>query len=156
LRRAEGWTLLEGNSMSRISLAQANGIIDAALAKGVDLGLKPLAVVVVDAGGHDIAVQRQDGASILRPQIARAKASGALGLGVSSRKIGEIAAERPTFVATLGVIAPLGALPAAGGLIIVDGDGAPIGAVGVTGDTSDNDELCAAAGITAAGLIVQA
>ena len=142
--------------MSRISLAQANTIIDAAFAKGRELGLKPLAVVVVDAGGHDISVQRQDGASILRPQIARAKAAGALGLGVSSRKISDIASERPTFVATLGVIAPLGALPAPGGLIVVDAEGFPIGAVGVTGDTSDNDELCAAAGIVAAALTVQA
>ncbi len=141
--------------MSRITLAQANAIIDAAFAKGSESAMNPLAVVVVDAGGHDISVQRQDGASILRPQIARAKAAGALGLGVSSRKISDMAAERPTFVATLGVIAPLGALPAAGGLIIVDSVGAPIGAVGVTGDTSDNDELCAAAGITAAGLMVQ-
>lgn len=142
--------------MSRITLVQANAIIEASFAKGRELGLKPLATVVVDAGGHDIAVQRQDGASILRPQIARAKASGALGLGVSSRKISDIAAERPTFVATLGVIAPLGALPAAGGLIVVDADGFPLGAVGVTGDTSDNDELCATAGIVAAGLTVQA
>ena len=142
--------------MTRITLAQATAIVEASFAKGRELGLNPLATVVVDAGGHDIAVQRQDGASILRPQIARAKASGALGLGVSSRKIGEIAAERPTFVATLGAIAPLGALPAAGGLIVVDAEGFPLGAVGVTGDTSDNDELCAAAGIAAAGLTVQA
>lgn len=142
--------------MSRITLAQANAIIEASFAKGRELGLKPLATIVVDAGGHDIAVQRQDGASILRPQIARAKASGALGLGMSSRKIGEIAAERPTFVATLGGIAPLGALPAAGGLIVVDTAGSPLGAVGVTGDTSDNDELCAMAGIIAAGLSAQA
>ena len=142
--------------MSRITLAQANAIIEATFAKGHELGLKPLATVVVDAGGHDVAVQRQDGASILRPQIARAKASGALGLGVSSRKISDIAADRPTFVATLAVIAPLGALPAAGGLIVVDVEGCPLGAVGVTGDTSDNDELCAAAGIVAAGLTVQA
>ena len=142
--------------MSRISLAQANAIIEASFAKGRELGLKPLATVVVDAGGHDIAFQRQDGASLLRPQIARAKASGALGLGVSSRKISDIAAERPTFIATLGVIAPQGALPAAGGLIVVDAEGFPLGAVGVTGDTSDNDELCAAAGIVAAGLTVQA
>jgi uncharacterized protein GlcG (DUF336 family) len=142
--------------MNSISLAQANAIIEGSFSKGLELGMKPLAVVVLDAGGHDIAVQRQDGASILRPQIARAKASGALGLGMSSRKISDIAAERPTFVAALGVIAPLGALPAAGGLIVVDAAGSPIGAVGITGDTSDNDELCAAAGIVAAGLTVQA
>ena len=142
--------------MSQITLLHATTIMEACFAKGRELGLKPLTVAVVDAGGHDIAVQRQDGGSILRPEIARAKASGALGLGVSSRKIGEMAAERPTFVAVLGAIAPFGVLPAAGGLVVVDAEGSPLGAVGVTGDTSDNDELCATAGIVAAGLAVQA
>jgi uncharacterized protein GlcG (DUF336 family) len=110
----------------------------------------------MDAGGHLIAFQRQDGASTLRPQIACAKAGGALSLGVSSRKIGDMAAERPTFIASLGPIAPHGVVPAAGGVIVVDGEGLPIGAVGITGDTSDNDELCTLAGIAAAGLTAQA
>jgi uncharacterized protein GlcG (DUF336 family) len=83
------------------------------------------------------------------------KASGALGIGVSSRKIGEVATERPSFIASLDAIAPHGVVPAAGGVIVVDGDGVPIGAVGVTGDTSDNDEACALAGIAAAGLTAQ-
>jgi uncharacterized protein GlcG (DUF336 family) len=141
--------------VSRITLEQANQIITAALEKSAELGLKPLSVAVLDAGGHLIAFQRQDGASTLRPQIATAKASGALALGVSSRKIGEMAADRPTFVASLGPISPHGVVPAAGGVIVVDPDGLPIGAVGITGDTSDNDELCALAGITAAGLATQ-
>lgn len=140
----------------RISLQQATTIIDAAMAKGAALGLKPLTVAVMDAGGHLIALHRADGASTLRPQIACAKASGALGLGVSSRAIGAMAAERPSFVASLGAIAPHGVVPAAGGVIVVDGEGHPIGAVGVTGDTSDNDEICAIAGIAAAGLKPQA
>lgn len=138
--------------MSRITLDQANSVVTAAFAKGHDLGLKPLSVAVLDAGGHLVAFQREDGASTLRPQIAIAKARGALGLGVSSRKIGAMAAERPTFVAAL---APHGVVPAAGGVIVVDAAGLPIGAVGVTGDTSDNDELCALAGIAAAGLTPQ-
>jgi uncharacterized protein GlcG (DUF336 family) len=141
--------------MTRITLENANGIIAAAFAKGSALGLKPLSVSVLDAGGHMIAFQRQDGASTLRPQIATAKASGALALGVSSRKIGEMAAERPTFVTSLGTIAPHGVVPAAGGVIVVGVDGTPIGAVGVTGDLSDNEEICALAGIAAAGLIAQ-
>ena len=141
--------------MSRIDLAQANIILTAAFAKAAELGLKPLTVAVLDAGGHLIAFGRQDGSSTLRPQIAMAKAGGALALGVSSRKIGDMAAERPSFVASLGPIAPLGVVPAAGGVIVVDADG-PIGAVGVTGDTSDNDETCALAGIAAAGLTAQA
>jgi uncharacterized protein GlcG (DUF336 family) len=141
--------------MGRISLEQANAIIAGAFAKGAALRLKPLSVAVLDAGGHLIAFQRQDGSSNLRPQIAAAKASGALALGVNSRKIGEMAAERPTFVASLGPISPAGVVPAAGGVIVLGADGLPIGAVGITGDTSDNDEACALAGIAAAGLTAQ-
>lgn len=141
--------------MARISLDQANAAIAGAFAKGRELGLKPLCCVVLDAGGHAIALQRQDGASTLRPQIAAGKASGALALGVSSRRIGEMAAERPSFVAALGPIAPDGIIPAAGGVIVINGDGQPIGAIGITGDTSDNDEACALAGIAAAELTAQ-
>lgn len=138
--------------MTAITLVQANQIIAAAFAKGAELKLKPLSVVVLDPGGHMIAFQRADGASTLRPQIATAKASGALALGVSSRIIGEMAAERPSFVASLGPIAPAGVVPAAGGVIVTDASGTIAGAVGITGDTSDNDEECALAGIAAAGL----
>lgn len=138
--------------MNRITLVQANAVIAAAFAKAAELRLKPLSVAVLDAGGHLIAFQRQVGASTLRPQIAAGKAGGALALGVSSRKIAEIAAERPTFIASLGVLSPAGIVPAAGGVIVVDDEGLPIGAVGITGDTSDNDETCALAGIHAAGL----
>lgn len=141
--------------MTRISLDQANAVIAAALDKGRELGLKPLSVAVLDAGGHLLAFQRQDGASTLRPQIACAKAGGALALGVSSRTIGDMAVQRPTFVASLGQIAPHGVVPAAGGVIVIDGEGLPIGAVGITGDTSDNDETCTLAGIAAAGLKAQ-
>jgi uncharacterized protein GlcG (DUF336 family) len=136
-------------------LAQANAVVAAALEEGRKLGLRPLTVAVVDAGGHLQALQRQDGASTLRPQIAIAKANGGLALGISSRKIGEMASDRPSFVASLGLIAAYGMVPAAGGVIVVDKEGITIGAVGVTGDTSDNDELCALAGIAAAGLTAQ-
>jgi uncharacterized protein GlcG (DUF336 family) len=142
--------------MNRITLDQANIIIAASLAKGRELGLKPLSVVVLDAGGHMIAFQREDGASTMRQQIASAKAGGALSLGISSRKIGDMAVERPVFIASLGPISPLGVVPAAGGVIVVDQNGSPIGAVGITGDTSDNDEVCTLAGIAAAGLTAQA
>lgn len=137
--------------MTTLTLAQAQTIITASLAKGRELGLKPLCIAVLDRGGHLIALQREDGASNLRPQIAMAKASGALGLGVSSRVIGEMAAERPTFVASLASLTGAEIIPAAGGLLIKTGEKV-IGAVGVTGDTSDNDETCASAGILAAGL----
>jgi len=136
----------------RITLEQANHIIAAAFQKGAELQLKPLSIAVLDPGGHLIAFQRQDKTSTLRPQIATGKAAGALALGVSSRKIGEMAAERPSFIASLGPISPHGVIPAAGGVIVVDSAGNVLGAVGITGDSSDNDEACALAGIQAAGL----
>lgn len=142
-------------AMTSVTLAQAHAIIAAAFAKGTELGLKPLGIAVLDPGGHLVAFARDDEASTLRPQIAMGKAGGALGLGMSSRRIGEVAAERPSFIASLGPVSPHGVVPAAGGVIVVDAAGKPIGAVGVTGDTSDNDELCALAGIAAAGLKAQ-
>jgi uncharacterized protein GlcG (DUF336 family) len=135
-----------------LSLDQANAIITAALDKGATLKLKPLSVAVLDPGGHLVAFQRQNGSSNMRAQIASGKAAGALALGVSSRKIGEMAADRPTFVSAISGLAPGGMVPVAGGVIIENADGTVAGAVGVTGDTSDNDELCALAGIAAAGL----
>lgn len=137
--------------MERLGLDEAQAAIAASLEKGRSLGLKPLAVIVVDAGGHPLAFARDNGSSNRRFQIAWAKAEGALALGMSSRKIAEAAAERPTFVASLAPLFPHGIVPAAGGVIIAGRDGAPIGAIGITGDTSDNDELCALAGIAAAG-----
>jgi uncharacterized protein GlcG (DUF336 family) len=136
---------------NRISLLQAQHIIVAAFQKATTLKLQPLCVAVLDAGGHLITLARQDGASLLRPQIAIAKASGALSLGISSRKIAEIAAERPSFIASISILATGGIIPAAGGLIISDAGGTTLGAVGITGDTSDNDEACALFGISAAG-----
>jgi uncharacterized protein GlcG (DUF336 family) len=136
----------------RISLDKANTIITATFAKGKEAGMKPLSCVVVDAGGHVIAFQRQDGTSFMRLGIAQAKAAGALALGVNSRRIGEMAAERPAFVGALAHLAPGGLLPVAGGVIVKGPDSLPIGAVGVTGDTSDNDEIAALAGIAAAEL----
>lgn len=135
-----------------ISLDQARTIIAAALKKGSAMSLKPLSVIVLDAGGYPVAFERQDGSSIGRFAIAIGKASGALQLGVSSRTVGDMAAERPSFIGSLGPILPHGAVPAAGGLIVVNGSGETVGAVGITGDTSDNDEECTLAGIAAAGL----
>ena len=140
--------------MVRITLELAGKIIAATLQRRVELDFKPLCVAVLDPGGHLVALQREDGASTLRPQIAMAKAGGALALGVSSRKIAEMASERPTFIASLGPISPHGVVPAAGGVLIVDEDGQLIASVGVTGDTSDNDEACALAGVAAVGLSV--
>lgn len=138
-----------------ITLEQANTITAGAAAKGRELGLKPLTVAIVDAGGWLVAFQRADGSPSLRPAIAIGKAAGAVGLGVSSRRIGDMAVERPHFVGAIGHLAPQGLVPVAGGVIVVDDDGHPLGAIGVSGDTSDNDEICALAGIAAAGLRAQ-
>jgi uncharacterized protein GlcG (DUF336 family) len=141
--------------MSFITVDQANAIIAGTVAKGRELGLKPLTVAVVDAGGALICFQRNDGAPTLRPAVAIGKAAGAVGFGVSSRRLGEMAVERPHFVGAIGHLAPHGLIPVAGGVNVVDGEGRIIGAVGVSGDTSDNDEIAALAGIAAAGLKAQ-
>ena len=138
--------------MHRLTLDQANTLIDAALAKGAELGLKPLTVTVHDPGGHLIACQRQDGASNMRVKLAGGKACGALALGVSSRTIGEMAVDRPHFVASLHAMNEGGMVAAAGGVIVCDLEGNILGAIGVTGDTSDNDEVCALAAIGKLGL----
>ena len=138
--------------MHRLSLTQANALIEAAFAKGAALGLKPLTVTVHDPGGHLIACQRQDGASNMRVKLAGGKACGALALGVSSRTIGDMALDRPHFVAAVDTMSEGGMVPAAGGVIVCGADGTVLGAIGVTGDTSDNDEACALAAIAALGL----
>lgn len=141
--------------MSFITVDQANAIIAGAVAKGREAGMKPLTVAVVDAGGSLICFQRNDGAPPLRPSVAIGKAAGAVGFGVSSRRLGEMAVERPHFVGAIGHLAPNGLIPVAGGVNVVGVDGRVIGAVGVSGCTSDNDEAAALAGIAAAGLKAQ-
>lgn len=137
-----------------ISLEQARTIIAATRAKGRDMGLNPLTVVVLDAGGHLVAMEREDGSGYGRGDIAGGKAAGALAMGVSSRKLGDMAADRPQFMAALSSAWSGKLIPAAGGVLIRDGAGTLLGAVGVTGDLSDNDEEAAFAGIAAAGLTV--
>ena len=138
--------------MHRLTLAQSNALIDAAFAHGAELGLKALTVAVLDPGGYLIAAQRQDTCSNVRVSLAQGKAAGALALGVSSRTIGKMAEERPHFVASVRALGEGGMVPVAGGVIVCDADGTVLGAVGVTGDTSDNDEACALAAIEAVGL----
>ncbi|MEP9397811.1 heme-binding protein [Mesorhizobium sp. KR2-14] len=136
--------------MTSISLAKANHIIEAAFAKAKEAGLKPLSVVVLDAGGHVIAFQKQDGSSMLRFEIASGKAYGALAVGMGSRKIEAMAKERPHFMEGLSGVSGGRIVPVPGG-VLVRSAGQLVGAVGITGDTSDNDELAAVAGIEAAG-----
>lgn len=133
-------------------MEEANTIIDAALAKGRELDLGKLSVVVLDDGGHPIAMKRDDGSEFLRPQIANAKAWGALGMGLPSRLLRDRADKLPVFMTALTTISEgrLVALP--GGVIIRDEAGSILGAVGVSGDVSEPDEICAVAGVEAAGL----
>lgn len=135
-----------------ITLEQARQVIVGARAKGLELGLKPLTVVVLDAGGHLVAMEREDGSGYGRPQIALGKAAGALAMGTSSRALGEMAADRPTFIAALSAAWDGKLIPAAGGLLVRRQNGEIIGAVGVSGDLSDKDEAVAQWGLQVAGL----
>ncbi len=139
--------------MARLSLEQASTIVEATLAKGAEMKLNPLTVAVVDDGGHLKAFKRQDGpGAALRPQVATGKAAGAVGMGRSSRALGAMALERPHFVNALIGAAQGRLIPVPGGVLIKTADGEVVGGVGVSGDTSDNDEAAAVAGIEAAGL----
>jgi uncharacterized protein GlcG (DUF336 family) len=137
--------------MSEITLKQANSIIDGAFAKATELGLKPLSVVVLDAGGHLKAFQKQDGSSLLRFEIAQGKAFGALSVGVGSRWLNAQAETRPHFLEGLNAVSGGKIVPVPGGVLVKNADGKIIGAVGITGDTSDNDEKAAIAGIQSVG-----
>lgn len=138
-----------------LTLAAASTIVDVALANGRALNLAPLTVAVLDAGGHLVAFKREDRSGILRYDIATGKAWGALGMGFGSRELAARAAKSPTFMTALMAASGGRVVPAAGGVLIKDQTGAVIGAVGISGDVSDQDEVCALAGIEAAGLIAQ-
>jgi len=136
-----------------ISLSTAETITSAAFAKAAELGLKPLTVVVLDAGGHTVTLKRQDGSSNLRPQIATGKANGALAVGTGTRWLNANAETRPHFVNALNGVAGGDIIPVPGGVLVRNEAGETLGAVGITGDTSENDEACAVAGIETAGLV---
>ena len=135
-----------------LTLAQASTILDTALKKGRDKNFAPLTVAVLDAGGHLVAFKREDGSGILRFDIAFGKAWGGLGMGFGSRTLYERAEKAPMFFTTLAAASGGRVVTNPGGVLIRDAAGTVIGAVGISGDTSDNDELCAIAGIEAAGL----
>src|ERR1700712_132466 len=134
--------------MADLSLDIARKILDAALAKGVEKKLKPLVVTVLDARGCVKASAAQDGTSLMRGEIAHGKAYGALAMGMGSRALFQRAQEQPYFVSAVNTMAQGRLIPVPGGVLIMDGT-ALLGAVGVSGDTSDNDEVCAIAGIEA-------
>src|SRR5919206_2036480 len=131
--------------MSRLTLAQASTIVDTALAKGRELNLAPLTVVVLDAGGHAVALKREDKSGIIRADIATGKAWGALGMGFGSRELAGRAAKAPGFFTALAAVSQGRMVPVPGGVLIKDAADAIVGAVGISGDTSDKDEVCAVA-----------
>jgi uncharacterized protein GlcG (DUF336 family) len=136
-----------------LKLDTALAIAQTTLAEGRARGFAPLTAAVLDAGGHVVALLRADGASLLRPDIATGKAYGALAMGFGGRELAQRAAKMPAFFNALSDLAGGRIVPVPGGVLIRDGAGVLLGAVGVTGDTSDNDELCAVAAVQAAGLV---
>ncbi|WP_157016531.1 GlcG/HbpS family heme-binding protein [Mesorhizobium xinjiangense] len=142
--------------MPQLTLADAGRIIAGAFAKAAEAGFRPLGISVLDAGGHLVAFQRQDGASFLRPEMSAGKAYGALAIGAGSRRLEAFATERPHLVSGVSDVSGGRIVPVAGGVLIRNAEGGIIGAVGVSGDTSDNDETAAIAGIESAGFTADA
>jgi uncharacterized protein GlcG (DUF336 family) len=135
-----------------VTLAQASTIVDVALKKARDNNLAPLTVAVLDSGGHLVAFKREDKSGILRFDIAFGKAWGALGMGFGSRTLASRAAKTPQFFTMLAAASGGRMVSNPGGVLIKDASGTIVGACGISGDTSDKDEMCAIAGIEAAGL----
>jgi uncharacterized protein GlcG (DUF336 family) len=135
----------------KLTLESASLIVGQALAKARERKFRPMCVAVLDDGGHLKALKREDGASVLRPSIAIGKAWGAVGMGESSRHLSERLKERPAFLGALSDMSGGKVVPVPGGVLIMD-SAEIIGAVGVSGGTADEDELCAIEGIKAAGL----
>ena len=138
---------------SSITLAQSDAIADRALAKGREMKFQPLTVAVLDAGGHLKVLKRADGSSLLRPEIAIGKAWGALGMGFGGRELARRAEKVPTFFTALNAMSDGRMVPVAGGALVRDAGGVIIGAIGISGDTSDNDEICLIAGVESQGLV---
>ncbi len=138
-----------------VSLEKAKIAIEATLARGVEMGLKPLSAVVLDTGGHEIAFERQDGASPGRFAIAKAKAYGAVMLGMTGTAQMARAEQQAYFMAAVNGLFDGKVIPVPGGILIKE-NGVVIGALGVTGDTSDNDAEAGLAGLAAAGLTGEA
>lgn len=133
-----------------ITLEIADRIIAAAREKAGELGLKPITIAVLDAGGHLKALAREDGTSNLRAEIAQGKARGAISMGLGSRALYKRAQEQPYFIQSMNALAGGSLVPVPGGVLIRDENGI-VGAVGITGDSSDNDEKCAVLAIESAG-----
>ena len=142
--------------MSRLTLKQANTIIEHALAKAREMRIRPLGVVVLDSGGHLVAAQREDGASMFRLDIATGKAWGAVAMDCSSRMLAKRAKDNPNFFITLAATAKGRFLPQPGGVLIENAQREIVGGAGASGGTGDEDEACCVYGIEQAGLVADA
>lgn len=135
-----------------LPLEQAANMVEEALRLARNEAMNPLTIVVLDAGGKIIAVKSEDGSGLLRFDIARGKAWGALGMGHSSRVTRDRLSARPAFQNALAVASDGKFIPVPGGVLIIDAQGDTIGAIGISGDTSEKDEYCAIMAIQKAGL----
>jgi uncharacterized protein GlcG (DUF336 family) len=138
--------------MQSLTLEAADLIANKSLEKAKTLGFAPLTVVILDAGGQIKVIKREDGSSLLRSDIAMGKAWGVLGMGFGGRELARRAAKMPVFYNALSDLSGGKMVPVPGGVLIRSASGEIIGSVGISGDTSDNDETCAVYGIKAAGL----
>ena len=136
-----------------LKLSQADAIADAVLSHGRTLRLQPLTVAILDTGGHLVVLKRDDFSSLLRPEIATGKAWGALGMGFGGRELARRAERFPAFFTALNAMSSGRVVPVAGGALIRDATGAILGAIGVSGDTSDNDERCLIPAVASQGLV---
>ena len=142
--------------MAKLTLKQANTIIEKAFAKAAEMKVKPLGVVVIDDGGNIVSAQRQDGASMFRLDVARGKAWASVGMGASSRALAKRAQSNPNFFVTLAATAGGKFLPQTGAVLIKNAQGEILGAAGGSGGTGEEDEACCAYGIEQAGLVADA
>jgi uncharacterized protein GlcG (DUF336 family) len=142
--------------MSKLTLSQANKIIEQGFAKGREMKVKPLGIIVLDEAGHVVSAQREDGASMFRLDVAKGKAWGAVAMGASSRALFNRAKDNPNFFVTLAATAEGKFLPQTGAALIKDRDGNILGAAGGSGGTGDEDEACCVYGIEQAGLVADA
>jgi uncharacterized protein GlcG (DUF336 family) len=142
--------------MAALPLTQASEIVDAALGKGRELGLRPLAITLLDTGGNPLVFKREDNAGILRPDISHAKAWGAVGLGTGGGRTSRHAKDNPTFFAALAAISEGRVASSRGGVLIRNNDGELLGSIGVSGDRPENDEAVAVFAVEKAGLVADA
>lgn len=135
-----------------LTLDQARKMVEGCLEIAAEMKMKPITVVVVDAAGQPKALLRQDGTSMMRPDIAQGKAKGAVAMGLGSRALYERAKVQPYFIQSMNALAGGALVPVPGG-VLIRSEGEIIGAIGITGDSSDNDEACAIRSIEAAGFV---